>query len=171
MPAVARSEGASGVRSRRPTWRRTWTAAVLVLVAVVVSGCSVSSSKPSAGVNVSVFHLKEGDCLVPPTTVKAELSTVKVVSCREPHTQEVFALVTDPGGDDYPGASKLESFANGNCLQHYQAYVGIAYQDSSLFYTYLLPSVRSWSANDRTIVCVITTTGQKLTSSVRGSKR
>jgi hypothetical protein len=144
--------------------------ALMVLVVVAAAGCSVHS-KPSVGASVSVFHLKVGDCLVPPTAVKAEITSVTIVACKEAHTQEVFALVTDPGGDNYPGASKLETYANGNCLEHYQAYVGVAYQDSSLFYTYLLPSVRSWAANDRTIVCVITTTGQKLISSVKGSKR
>jgi hypothetical protein len=157
-------------RSAGPIRAATRLLVLVVLVAVVAAGCSVHSKK-SIGASVSVFHLKVGDCLVPPTAVKAEITSVKVVACREAHTQEVFALVTDPGGDNYPGASKLETFANGNCLEHYQGYVGVAYQDSSLFYTYLLPSVRSWAANDRSIVCVITTTGQKLTSSVKGSKR
>jgi hypothetical protein len=143
----------------------------LVVLAAVAAGCSHSPLKSSVGVNVSVFHLKPGECVVPPTQIKAELTKVKVVSCREPHTQEVFAMVTDAGGDTYPGSTKLETFANGNCLEHYAAYVGVPYQDSSLFYTYLLPSVRSWAANDRTVVCVITTTGQRLTSSVKGSKR
>ncbi len=150
--------------------RATRLAALVAAVVALAAGCSVHS-KPSVGASVSVFHLKAGDCLVPPTDVKAELTSVKVVSCREAHTQEVYALVTDPAGDNYPGASHLETFANGNCLEHYESYVGVAYQDSSLFYTYLLPSVRSWAAKDRTIVCVITTTAQKLTTSVKGSKR
>lgn len=142
---------------------------ILVLVALLLAGCGSPKGSPSA--SVSVFHLKPGDCIVPPTDVKAELSTVKVVSCRQPHTQEVYALVSDRAGDNYPGTKQLETFANGNCLQHYEGYVGVAYQHSSLFFTYLLPSVRSWAADDRTVVCVITTTGQRLTSSVKGSKR
>lgn len=141
-----------------------------VAVALTAAGCSGSSGS-SAGVNVSVFHLKVGDCIVPPTSVKAELSSVKVVSCREPHTQEVFALVKDDAGDNYPGATALKTFANADCLEHFASYVGIQYRESSLFYTYLLPSVRSWAASDRTVVCIITTTGQELTSSVKGSKR
>jgi hypothetical protein len=40
-----------------------------------------------------------------------------------------------------------------------------------LFYTYLLPSVRSWAANDRTVVCLVTTTGQQLTASMKGARR
>jgi hypothetical protein len=158
---------APSVRAAR---RSAQAMALAVLAVAFVAGCSVHS-KPSVGASISVFHLKSGDCLVPPSNVKAELTSIKVVSCKEAHTEEVYALVTDSGGDNYPGASRLETFANGSCLQHYQAYVGVAYQDSSLFYTYLLPSVRSWAANDRTIVCVITTTGQKLTGSVKGSRR
>jgi hypothetical protein len=74
-------------------------------------------------------------------------------------------------GDNYPGDTALRSFADGQCLQRFQGYTGTDYRHSSLFYTYLLPSVRSWAAKDRTVVCVITTTGQELTSSVKGSRR
>lgn len=149
---------------------------MLGVVPLVVSGCSFlgigSSSKPSVpAYDASVFHLSAGDCIVPPTSIQAQVSKLKVVNCHEAHTQEVFALIKDNAGSDYPGAAALESFANAGCLQHFQPYVGVAYEDSSLFYTYLLPSVRSWTEEDRTVVCVITTTGQPLTSSVRGSKR
>jgi hypothetical protein len=148
----------------------------LVSVPVGFTGCSFlglgSSSKPPVVARTaSVFHLSVGDCIVPPTKVQAQISTIKVVSCHEVHTQEVFALVKDNAGNNYPGATTLQTFANARCLQHFQPYVGDAYEDSSLFYTYLLPSVRSWTSEDRTVVCVITTTGQPLTTSVRGSKR
>jgi hypothetical protein len=158
------------------TLRRLSLLFVLAAVPVVFSGCSFlgigSSAKPSVPARTaSVFHLSVGDCIVPPTTVQAQISTIKVVSCHEVHTQEVFALIKDNAGSNYPGATTLQTFANAACLQHFQPYVGDAYEDSSLFYTYLLPSVRSWSSEDRTVVCVITTTGQPLTASVRGSKR
>lgn len=134
---------------------------------VGLSGCS--SGGKSAGVQLSVFHLHPGDCIVPPTSIKAELSKLKVVSCREPHTQEVYALVVDHASDTYPGTSALQSFANGACLQQFASYVGVDYRDSSLYYTYLLPSVRSWASGDHTVDCVVTTTGQELTKSVKKS--
>ena len=145
--------------------------ATLVALALLLAGCSVFSSNvkfPSKA--ESVFHLFVGQCLNPPKNVVAEVSSLNVVSCHAPHTQQVFALVKDNAGDNYPGSKALITFANATCLQHFAAYVGIAYQRSSLFYTYLLPSVRSWSSGDRTITCVITTTGAKLQSSVKGSK-
>jgi Septum formation len=140
-------------------------ALALLAFAALVAGCGTSKAAPSA--SVSVFHLRPGTCIVPPTDIKAELASLKVVSCRTPHTQEVYALVDDPGGDTYPGATVLRTFADGNCLQHFKSYTGVDYRDSQLFYTYLLPSVRSWAAKDRTIVCIITTTGQPLTASVK----
>ena len=144
-------------------------AASLASVAALLAGCA--SSKPTASRSASVFHLRPGACIVPPTDIKAEVSSVKVVSCSTPHTQEVYASVQDNAGDNYPGATALRTFADANCLQRFKAYTGVDYRDSSLFYTYLLPSVRSWAANDRTVVCVVTTTGQPLTSSVRAKKK
>lgn len=138
------------------------------LAVALVSGCGTSKKGPSA--SVSVFHLRAGTCIVPPTDIKAEISTIKVVSCRTAHTQEVYASVDDNAGDNYPGAAALRTFADANCLQRFKAYTGVDYRDSSLFYTYLLPSVRSWAAKDRTVVCLVTTTGQPLTSSVKATK-
>lgn len=143
-------------------------AAVILASLVMLTSCS--SSKQSHGVQDSVFHLKPGDCVVTPTAVKAQLSNLTVVPCREPHTKEVYALVSDKGGDVYPGVTTLQKYANGQCLQRFAGYVGVDYRDSSLFFTYLLPSVRSWAAGDHTIDCIITTTGRKLTKSVKGSK-
>jgi hypothetical protein len=77
------------------------------------------------------------------------------------------------GGNDavYPGPEALASFANGACAQAFQPYVGVSYLDSSLFFTYLLPSARSWeSDDDRTVLCFTTTTGKPLVVSVKGSK-
>lgn len=148
-------------------------------VGAVLVGCSHTATS-SNGSGSSVFKLKIGDCVVPPTAIKAEISSVKVVPCTRPHTQEVFAefaygsvgaASTSTTSDNYPGVAALQTYANGACLQDFAAYVGIDYRYSSLFYTYMLPSARSWSGNDRTVVCLITTTGQQLTASVRGSRQ
>lgn len=144
--------------------------AVLAMGGLAAGGVSGCSSSKSPGADLSVFHLRVGQCILPPSSVKAELSSVKVVSCRTPHTGEVYSLVKDPGGDNYPGTSALQTFANGACLDDFSKYVGVDYRDSSLFFTYLLPTIRSWSSGDHTVDCVVTTTGQRLSKSVKGSK-
>jgi hypothetical protein len=150
--------------------------AVCATVAVVASGCSFlglgSTHTTIRGSHSdSVFHLAVGDCIIPPTAIKSEVTSLDVVPCHVAHTQEVFALIQDNAGANYPGATALQSFAQAGCLQQFQGYVGIAYEDSALFYTYLLPSVRSWTQDDHTVDCIITTTGQPLTASVRHSRR
>ena len=149
---------------------------LLLALATLLAGCSHAASTSGE----SVFKLKVGSCVVPPTAIKAEISSVKVVPCTTPHTQEVFAELpygalgsstTTSTSDNYPGVAALQTFANGACLQDFASYVGIDYRYSSLFYTYMLPSARSWSGSDRTVVCLVTTTGQPLTASVRGSRQ
>ena len=155
---------------------RMWAAVAAALVVLATaSGCSWFGGDSGSGKNVSTFKLKSGDCMVPPAKVKAELSKVQVVPCTSPHTQEVYASVKFTGDNaganaPYPGDDTLKKFADGQCAQLYQRYVGVAYPDSSLFFTYLLPSPRSWQAGDRSVVCVVTTTGNRLTRSVKSSR-
>lgn len=159
--------------------RRPRATACLVAIVLVVAACSggggVKRGKDgrvtSAG-DLSVFDVQAGDCVAPPTDVKAELEKVRVVPCKDQHTQEAFAVEKYDKADAYPGDQALAAFADGICLERYQGYVGVAYQDSKLFYTYLLPSARSWNeGKDRKVVCIITTTGEQLTASVKDSKK
>lgn len=156
---------------KRPSkrgWRRLAALGAILASTGAMTGCG--SAATSKGASLSVFHLRTGQCATTPHAVKAQLSNLSVVSCHQPHTQEVFALVNDNAGSSYPGATALQNFANGACLQRFSHYVGVDYRDSSLFYTYLLPSVRSWSQGDRTVDCLVTTTGQVLTRSVKGAR-
>jgi hypothetical protein len=146
------------------------------LAATAVLTAGACSSGAHVGVSRSVFSLHEGECVVPPGKITQQVSSLTVVPCREAHTQEVYAVVpyTGAGSSDssvYPGQTQLTAFANGVCAQRYEGYVGVAYSDSSLFFTYLLPSPRSWEqGSDRSIICFVTTTGQKLHRSVKGSR-
>ncbi|MGH8980265.1 MAG: septum formation family protein [Acidimicrobiales bacterium] len=154
------------------TRRSLSTVAVAIVVAAAGSfgaSCSLFGGS-SAARQVSVFTLAVGQCLVPPKKVQADLTKIEVVPCTTGHTQEVYALAKDRAGSTYPTSAKLDSFANAACLDHFAGYVGIPYQQSSLFFTYLLPSVRSWADGDRTVVCVAETTGRSLTKSIQGAK-
>jgi hypothetical protein len=126
--------------------------------------------------DVSVYELLEGDCLSPPDEVQAGLEQVRVVPCAEPHTQEVFATIDyeapDEDDDDFPGDSEVQAYADAQCLDPFTDYVGIDYLDSSLFLTYLVPTVVSWNEEgDREIVCIAQTTGETMQGSIEGSER
>lgn len=147
------------------------------LVGAVVLTAVTACSGNSKGKQISVFAVRPGECFDPPGSVKAELSKLTVLSCKQPHTEEAYAVVKYVNASGatpsaYPGADVLTSFAQGACAQRYRDYVGVDYLDSSLYFTYLLPSARSWEQDsDRNVICFVTTTGKKLTSSVKGSKQ
>jgi hypothetical protein len=157
-----------------------------ILGALSLVGCSGGGSGVK---DISVFSVKPGECFSAPKDVKVQLSTLTKKPCSREHTQEAYAVVAfaPPGGagataarptavpsltSSYPGSDVLTTFAQGACAQRYAGYVGVDYLDSSLFFTYLLPSARSWEqADDRDVICFVTTTGSTLTSSVKDSKR
>jgi putative regulator of septum formation len=149
------------------------TPGLVVLVAFAVTGCSHHASRKDGAISkagdVSVFDVQVGDCLNPGDKIGAEISQIKAVPCKDPHTHEVFGVPKYPGTSDvYPGDDKLKEFANAQCLQAFGAYTGTDYLDSKLFFSYLQPSIRSWNdGKDRTVICVIVATGKPVTGSVR----
>lgn len=165
-----------------PAARRIATALIATVGAVLMTSCSLVSGwfgddDPAKPVMVSVFDVQVGDCLLAPEEVKAELPDLGRVPCDIPHQQELYAKITYVADgvaahdDPYPGADALDTFAQGGCAQEFPGYVGLDYPDSGLWMTYLLPSARSWQqGEDRAVLCFVTTTGQSLTQSVKGSK-
>jgi len=153
---------------------RVGCAVVLLAASIGLTGCGAFGGK-SKNASESVFKVEVGQCFNPPGTVKAELSKLSKVACDQPHTEEAYATVPyagKDGNDAYPGDAALKTFADGVCAQRYTGYVGTDYLDSNYFFTYLLPSARGWEQQkDRTVLCFVTTTGELLTSSVKGSKR
>ena len=162
-----------------PTWRRAAGSFGVAALVLAVSGCSWFSSDPETPepTSVSVFQVQPGQCFTAPGEIKAELSDLSSVPCTQPHRQEAYAVVAyqAPDGVDgslYPGDATLTSFAQGACAQKFAGYVGVSYLDSSLYFTYLLPSARSWEqGDDRSVLCFVISTGTaELTASAKGSK-
>lgn len=144
-----------------------------------LSGCGLFGGKSGAS-SESVFSLTPGQCFQAPAKVQAQLSSLQRTSCTKGHTREAYAKIhySGPGAasastaSTYPGPTTLSTFAKGACAERFKSYVGIDYLDSSLFFTYLFPSARSWEQDDdRNVICFVTTTGQKLFESVKGSKK
>jgi hypothetical protein len=152
------------------------TVATIALALPLVGGCGYFGRGGDEGEGVSVFKIEAGQCFEAQSEVKAQLSELTEVDCDEDHAQESYAVVPyeSDGGDTadvYPGDDALAKFANGACAGEYGTYVGVDYLDSKLFYTYLLPSARSWEDDDRSVICFVTSAGEPLQGSVKGSKR
>jgi hypothetical protein len=156
--------------------------ASVAALALIAAGCSGDDDSD----DISVFSVKAGQCFTAPASVKVQLDTLNRTKCSNAHTLEAYAvlgyqvpsanrsgLTTAPTStSSYPGEDVLTTFAQGSCAQKFGQYVGVSYLDSSLFFTFLLPSARSWEqAQDRNVLCFVTTTGGKLKSSVKDSKR
>jgi hypothetical protein len=134
-------------------------------VSALLAGCS--SGDKSEG--TSVMDVKVGQCFAAPGKIEDQIKNVERVDCAKPHAREAYAAPAyDASGDAFPGDDALDRFAEGACAERFGSYVGVDYLDSSLFFTYLAPSARSWQQEDRTVLCFVTTAGSPLVGSVKG---
>ena len=156
----------TGARGRRVA------GALLVVLPLALGACSGDDEEDG-----SVFAIKPGQCFLAPEEVEAQISDLEKVDCGEAHDHEAYAVVRYllPGeeepSDEYPGDDTLTKFADGACAENYRGYVGVDYLDSELFFTYLLPSPRSWQEDDRSVVCLVTAAGRQLEGSVKGTEQ
>lgn len=164
VQATGRGRAGAGTAAR--------SGALGVVVLATVAGCSLFGGD-DGGTSVAVTDVAVGECYLAPGEVTAELTELDRVDCDDPHEQEAYAnLAATPGGqeaDTYPGEAALKEFADGSCAEAFAEYVGVDYRDSALFFTYLLPTARGWESGDHEVTCFITTTGEQLTRSVRGT--
>ena len=161
---------------RRPAPRRALpTARALATGALVAGTLALAACSGDDGTEgVSVLDLEPGACVLAQPEVTTEVETLTRVPCDAAHQQEVYAKVayTAPDGTvgDFPGDAALVTFADGACAEAFADYVGVDYRDSTLYFTYLLPSARGWDQGpDRDVLCFVTTTGGTLTASVQGT--
>ena len=130
------------------TDRRAVLGGALVLLLAITGGCSK---------DVGANDLAAGDCTADELT--GSVADVDTVACDTGHTHEVFATFELEGDDgaDFPGRSEVESDAVAGCNgDRFEEHVGIAYEDSTLHTTFLVPTEDTWDgAGDRTVVCFV----------------
>ena len=105
---------------------------------------------------LGAFSIEVGDCLNLPSELN-EVQSVEGVPCSEPHSAQAYALFDVVGfGDEYPGESAFDEQAETGCLESFEPFVGVAYEDSELYFMTLEPSEASWvELDDREIVCLL----------------
>jgi hypothetical protein len=158
------------------TRRRHLSAVFGLLLAglVLLSACNSAERDDTGqivkGGDLDVFTVKVGDCFQDPSTL--EIEDVSAIPCSQPHDNEVYH-VFKLGGSRYPGDEAIEEAAFDGCLGPFAAYVGTDYDSSSLDYSWLTPTERSWNElDDREIVCILYDAEyNRLTGSMKGSRQ
>jgi hypothetical protein len=111
------------------------------------------TAAPGAGA-VNVIDLEVGDCLADSVPTGGEVVSVETVPCSEPHSEEVYAVVTLPEGD-FPGDEAVAVQGDEGCTAEFESFVGLPYEESALYFSYLTPSEESWSEGHREVVCSV----------------
>nr|WP_246401681.1 septum formation family protein [Jiangella mangrovi] len=144
----------------------------------MVTGCSGDDGEPKrdASGNVTetadaadVFDVRVGDCLGD-FADSEQVTDVAVVPCTDEHAQEVYATAQVPDGE-LPSDDDLQTQAVETCTTEFQTFVGLAYEESALDFTWLQPTAESWDQGDRELVCLVYDPAGPVTGSLRGANR
>ncbi|MFT6293146.1 MAG: hypothetical protein ACJAR2_003768 [Ilumatobacter sp.] len=141
---------------RVATLRIQKNVAVALVLVVALSACS-GSDDDNGITDEDVTKLGQtavGTCLQFGDDVREEITKLPVIACNVPHSHEIYAIVTS-GETVYPGFDALEETALTECLGAFEGYIGVSPFDSSLMYSWLVPTLNSWNEEeDREIICV-----------------
>jgi hypothetical protein len=99
-------------------------------------------------------------------------ATIELVDCAGPHDVEIGAVFDYPAGADidFPGTAAVDGYATDQCIERFEAYVGAAYEASTLDVLIVAPDDDGWDEGDRRIACVLYHVDfQDLTGSVAGT--
>lgn len=97
-----------------------------------------------------------GDCLNE-MEVSADdtVDTVPIVDCADPHDLEVYYGGTLDEDGPYPGDEDASEMVNEGCVDAFEDFVGIPYEDSILLFQTLYPGEDSWEAGNRDYLCLV----------------
>jgi Septum formation len=107
-----------------------------------------------------------GDCLNLDESTSDEADPR--VPCEQEHDGEVYAVHQLPDGE-FPGDDAAATSADELCVGSFPQFVGMAYEDSALDFTWGVPTAETWAGGDREVVCVVVDPDKKVTGSLRGA--
>lgn len=148
---------------------------VVAAMVLLVGACSGGDDGIDGEPVIEVGADGPGTCLDVPLDQGPEIDKLPVRDCGEQHTHEIYSVpvLGDEEFPVYPGFDQLESFAQAACLRDFEDYVGISAFDSDLFYSWIVPTLNSWEAeDDREVICVAgNNNGAPLVGTIRNSQR
>ncbi|MFV0524418.1 MAG: septum formation family protein [Acidimicrobiales bacterium] len=98
-------------------------------------------------------EIEVGDCLRG-FMVGQDVSSVARVACQRPHEQEAYHQFDLPDGE-FPGAESINSSSSAECTDAFEEFVGVPNEASRYGIFTLTPTQGSWSAGDRTVICLL----------------
>lgn len=121
---------------------------------------------------LGAFSIEVGDCLNLPSDLNA-VQSVEGVPCTQPHSAQAFAKFDLVGfGEAWPGLEAFSADADQGCLDRFEDFVGLPYEQSEFYLTVLRPSEETWEeVDDREVVCLLVPESGVLTFNARNSKR
>ena len=145
--------------------RWTLTSLVTLVIGIVVL----------AACEGNVFSLKGGDCYngaTVPIEGHIEITDVELVSCDDPHENEVYAIFELPDSS-WKGNDYVFEQAEIGCVARFEAFVGIEYELSTLYADVIYPLEKYWKEkDDREVRCSVTEKpAMKVSGSAKGSRR
>jgi hypothetical protein len=103
-------------------------------------------------VETDPFAITTGDCIMDPGN--GDISKLKMVPCTGTHDLETYAMTTLPDGE-FPGESAVLEASDAYCLEEFERFIGLPYDDSELGMYTFYPSDQSWTwAGDRDVFCL-----------------
>jgi hypothetical protein len=143
---------------------RDWVIAALIVVAAgvaVVYGAYYFGARRIA-FSVRTHDLQVGECIREKTgSVLPE--HVKRARCDGPHFGEVFAILTVPDTQDYPGEEAVKRFGD-NCGRKFFEYAPEIPEGPTFRVAVGYPRAQAWANGDRTVVCAAMSKGERWSS-------
>ena len=137
----------------------------LVGVAAGVLAMVTHGFKPKIVVTyrpAAVFGLQPGQCV----NAGSNSLSFTLVSCASPHDAEVFARFSLPAAA-WPGSTAVRQEAGDGCASRLSGYLNPQLASIGLTQEYVYPDRDAWEANQRTVVCEVSSGNGRLTGSVR----
>jgi hypothetical protein len=110
----------------------------------------------------AVFSLRPGECI---NTSAGGLAFTRL-ACSASHDAEVFATFTLTGSS-WPGTTAVQQGAGNGCADRLSGYLNPQLTTAALAQAYVYPDEAAWKADERTVICEVSSSTGKLTGSVR----
>ncbi|MHA7261596.1 septum formation family protein [Arthrobacter sp. TMN-37] len=137
-----------------------------------VSACSLYRDVPvrdetgavTEEVETDAFAITTGDCIMDPGD--GDIYELTVVPCTQTHDLETYAVTYLPDGE-YPGEEAVLEASDAFCLDEFERFIGLKYEESVLDMYTFYPTDQTWTwKGDREVICLA---GEYETASAPGS--